>query len=513
MEALKKIVSSDNSSFNFNMSTVGTESHIKKSNQSGGGFFDLFLSADNEALVAFNDHELEAVSYIIRRPKPSLVIKGSDENGFTVLHHIIVNYKDLKNPLELLRIVLKHKDIQCIINSKTKNDGMTPLFMAVKLQLPEIVLSELVNAGADPKIGDKFGNILETEASEKHIEIEVKGNIEDKQLKEQVDKTISSFFNDLSKARRTDTSEATLALNTPIPPVIEKFESIPMAPVENKPVESVPVVPIGMKEPVETKLELPPVVVPPLSEQVEKEKTEVKTVSPAEASTSEIVKNIVAEYENRQGQAGGSKKTIMGQRKLNNYSDYDGYESMGEQSGGEGASELSRLIRSQSDEIHQRTTETIMKIMNVDEVTAGYYKSALYWKVKEEHPELKSIERALEMEKLATEENLKQIDPKEIKEKIIKYREAKGLPGERSLFEKAEKKKKEPTEKKEKKEKKGEKKEKKEKTVKEEGETKKKTKSKKKVEGGYKNKKLSKMSIMSPTSVSSAMSFSETSAF
>ena len=104
--------------------------------------------------------------------------------------------------------------------------------------------------------------------------------------------------------------------------------------------------------------------------------------------------------------------------------DYDYDESKDNNQGDENRA-LSRQIKSQVDQIHERTVEKIKAIMNVDTDIAKNYKAVLYRRVKEEHPNLSGYERALEMEKLATKENLDKIDINKITQEIKEHLEKK----------------------------------------------------------------------------------------
>ena len=85
--------------------------------------------------------------------------------------------------------------------------------------------------------------------------------------------------------------------------------------------------------------------------------------------------------------------------------------------------DLSRMIQNQASVIHTRTIEKIKDLLGVDEEKAKIYKAALYNKVKNDHPELNGYDRAVEMEKIATTENLKEINLKQWGEKIKKDKE------------------------------------------------------------------------------------------
>lgn len=76
----------------------------------------------------------------------------------------------------------------------------------------------------------------------------------------------------------------------------------------------------------------------------------------------------------------------------------------------EAKQQIYRLIQNQSDRIHDRTVEKIMQLLNVDEQKAKVYKAALYDEIYRKRPELNDLDRAVELEKRATTDNLKRID-------------------------------------------------------------------------------------------------------
>jgi hypothetical protein len=149
---------------------------------------------------------------------------------------------------------------------------------------------------------------------------------------------------------------------------------------------------------------------------------------------------------------GGSKHTSgstrkSGVRHMTRYFDYSVSE------GGARKKDLGR----ETDKIHEEIIEEIKKLMDVDENTARIYKSVIYYKVKNEKPELSGYERAQEMKKLVQKEILDEIDIKAEKKKRDDWKsenESKAPASEK-------KEKKEPKEKKEKKTEKKEKKTKK----------------------------------------------------
>jgi len=75
-------------------------------------------------------------------------------------------------------------------------------------------------------------------------------------------------------------------------------------------------------------------------------------------------------------------------------------------------------------DLHIRTVQKIMDLLNISKEEAGYYKAEIYRRVREKNDKLTGYERALEMEKMATKEILDQITPDipKIKEAIEKKR-------------------------------------------------------------------------------------------
>lgn len=125
-------------------------------------------------------------------------------------------------------------------------------------------------------------------------------------------------------------------------------------------------------------------------------------------------------------QFGGKNKTRKGKRKLKMNND----ESVNR------PSELYRLLNRQTDDIRKRILEKIMDIMGIDEETAFCYRAALWRKIKEEHPEMKtSIEKHVKMEKMTTKKELSKISKDKIKEIQEHMKKKKKSTSESSLSE------------------------------------------------------------------------------
>lgn len=90
-------------------------------------------------------------------------------------------------------------------------------------------------------------------------------------------------------------------------------------------------------------------------------------------------------------------------------------------------SNIARQITRQSSDIHDRSVQKIIKLLKLDEnkqedvQKARNYKAAIYKTVKEKNPLLNNFDRAVEMEKSITLENLKAINIDKITKEIEKH--------------------------------------------------------------------------------------------
>lgn len=121
---------------------------------------------------------------------------------------------------------------------------------------------------------------------------------------------------------------------------------------------------------------------------------------------------------------------------------------------------LTRQFKQKSTEAHDRAIIRIKELLGVDEKTAKAYKAIIYNIIKNEHPEMQNYDRAMELEKLASDlDYLRKISQKQVNDmiKLIESRheeKSKSEKKEEKKEKKTKKEKKEPKEKKEKKSKK-----------------------------------------------------------
>lgn len=305
---------------------------------------------------ACKDKKFEVVKYILNQYVP---IEPIDDNGDTILHFIIKHLEEMGG-ITFLQLILSKPEIEKIINKVSKRDGFTPAFLAGTLKLDRVI-NMLVSAGADLKIPSQSGSILVTDTAPTET-VPIK-NDKPLSIVTSIADTMSKFFAPLLENRNMPSTETTLDM-TSHPQYLYQQGG-----------------------------------------------------SSSGLSTEAFVEGVWNDTLNKPNNSkftGGSRSIVNGSRYMNQAPEYTSSSSIvggrkkhdAQKAVKKGSIELGRI----TDDIHNRTIETIKTLMGVDDDTAKVYKSVLYYRVKEEHPEASSYERAIEMEKMATKSTLKSID-------------------------------------------------------------------------------------------------------
>lgn len=352
------------SSLSISMNTVGTEMPRMSGGCSGINKVCMKICADNQ---------FPLLAYLINNGL--ITEEPINKSGETILHYIIHHYHEIPNNLKLLTDALRNPIVKKIINVQEKEHGATPVLLAQFLKLPQEVIDALIDAGADVKIPSKEYQMMTV-----HSETE--------QAPAQAPKVATP----IPKA-------------STIPQVLDALQMSVQKPVK---VEQPSVV---------TESSLDFATVKPTekpSESVHLNMTPSQSSSTIPLNTEGFVKKILASAlpVPQTPQKGGVKSTVYGQRLMNSYSEIS-------ISGGKHVSK--------TDQVHIDTVKAIEDLLGVDEETAQVYKSKLYRDVKKDMPDAKAYERAVEMQKLATKENLDKIDiakEKELRAEWKKQRES-----------------------------------------------------------------------------------------
>lgn len=386
---------------------------IQNNTQQGGWFFGKSNKNHNDkmALLAAAQKNFEVVCFMVNH---DMVYNYStqDDNGCTLLHYMICNRDLHKDMDKLIKKILNYKKVNEYINIQDKL-GDTPIIVAVKTGNTDLVKT-LLEAGADPKIKNNEGAHIGSEecsamSSDSTSIIFYKGH----------DNKYDNNFKNLFKKMFTLPSVGQMSeLSASFPIRLSTGNDIFTEQQQKK----------------NSVIELPE------NLSVDSDQSEDEFYSTEEFALK--VKNILNNYKKQSvnatanksvetndfvdimtnknmEQKGGAKNKknniIEGRRKIQTYN--------AGSAKSDRENDLNRVINRQKDDIHARVIKKIMELMNVDQETASYYKAALWKKVKEEKPELvTNVEKSLEMEKVATLKNLKNIDIKKVKQEIITYR-------------------------------------------------------------------------------------------
>ncbi len=405
--------SDNNMNLSNDIGSIGTEyseinnfnNYAKKNNLFGGVLNE---DLDELTLCAAREGEFGALSFLIRKNKMPNLKKQDKSNGYTVLHYVVTNYSNIPKNDQVLDIILNNKDIGSFINIQDKINGNTPLHIATSRGNNDVV-EKLILKGADKTIlndnkeyigtdhEDSLGQINKSNVSNaQNSEIFIKK----KNLDQQMDHIINLFLGPkINKENKV--SEASLRMTDAMKEYKNSFQN-------------------GQNR---------------------------ESESPNINNTSELIDDIIKKHKQQYDiqQKGGNinkktKQNINGKRVMKTNSDFElkgGNSDISTTSVSNINSEhnsdsndkkydnLSRLLQNQSDIIHKRTIEKIKDLLDIDEEKAKIYKAAIYQKVKTEHPELNNYDRAVEMEKIATTENLKKINFEEWNQKIKESKESK----------------------------------------------------------------------------------------
>jgi Ankyrin repeat. len=399
----------DNSNNNFNYDNT--------SMQSGGAYTpDLNVQ---KTLKACKDKEYAAFSYLIRNDFVSNYAVADVNTKSTFLHCIAQNYYKIPHVKNVLTKILNSPAVGNIINFKN-TQGKTPLHIAVENNNHDLA-SILIHYGADKNIRDPLNrNILSDYEDEPSIFARRNTHSQSPKYAQTDDDTKNFIvaFLDVNTLKNFDNELSNYSINMTT----------------------------DLKD----------------TEVYQPKKTQSEDL----LGTETFINNLLKAMPYVKDFSGGGKKNgkknqvnlnedvaeIYGRRRMNLYSEFNdinediNFDNLGLHDNATSTTNydtnrraysetsendqfqdsemggLSRQIKNKVDIIHERTIEKIKEIMNVSEDIARNYKSALYYEVKTKHPELNAYDRAIEMEKLATKDNLDNIDIDKVTKDIEKFR-------------------------------------------------------------------------------------------
>jgi epidermal growth factor receptor substrate 15 len=417
----------------------------------GGFFFSTGKNTSNDILQKTIEGQLETVKYMIDN---NLVndFTARDENGDTVLHLLARKYSENPIASAIVNLLLNAGERHIFLNIQNK-EGDTPLHIAVK-EGNMILAEKLLEAGANKKIKNDIGQHIESE-NEENIKVDkTKKNLQvfdisskvqhahstqslsplplnldftkkEIALKDVLDVDMSDSLSRLSLNKGATDSLSRLSMNEGVTDSLSRLpmnesatESLSRLPMSNSATES-----LSRSESATESLSRSESATESLSRSESTTESLSRSDSATDSTTSdkeesiiniqsvstseELADSLIRIFGNKMS---GGNKVRLGNRKLN---------------GGEYESKLARLVKNQGAEIHERVIKKIIEILKVDESKAKLYKAYLYNTIKETKQELSNLDKAFEMEKLATQkflENIKKNDLDKLQKKIDKFR-------------------------------------------------------------------------------------------
>lgn len=374
-----------------------------------GGFVFGGNNYTQEAFDSLKNRNLKNLLFIIKENQVDFT--KQDENKNTILHLLIDLYSESNEVNLLIKHILEKDNVNNFINMQN-DKGDTPLHIAVKKKNHELA-GLLIEHGANVDIENNDGFKIESENDESYTQ--------------------------------TDVSDIqSILMQTNSPDDVTEMETSPITDSDKKLYDTVAFINSirdstdaflkSLKQPSDVMIKT--ITETPAPNVVEQKggfvsgKRIMKTYSNMSFSESTNFSSIKTSTSQFGGKS--SEQARVESIKTNDINDiYDDISQEEDNESNEDMRELSRLIKNQTDEIHERVVLKIMEIMNVPRDMAENYKSSIYRRVKTEKPELNGFDRAVEMEKLATRENLELVDIQaysEERERYLKeYREKKQL--------------------------------------------------------------------------------------
>ena len=361
---------------NSNATDIDTETNPY--NMSGGYFWNRTSKNDVKALEAARSNQQDVINFFINN---DLIDNYTckDNEGCTILHYLSRNNA---NP-QVVNNILSRNDVSSFINLKD-NQGNTPVVTAVKYDNHEFA-QKLVNFGADLNIKNNEGFHVEATDSATYQE---GGN-------RTTHNGLRNMLNKFKKLNNTLSATETSGMPDTLSAIQQnEFHGGNRNSGSNEIKLNITTTENFVKpEPLYH------------SGGTETHRSVVQDTYTIQ-NTEQFIDQLVNNYVNKVNHTGGANRVLLGQRRLNTYSNY-----------ANAKPQKKRMFNEQVDEIHQRVMKKLMKLLKTkDEDKVKAYKSLIYNKVKTDKPELKNMDRALEMEKLTTSKMVEELTKKRKKD-------------------------------------------------------------------------------------------------
>lgn len=411
--------------------SIGTESQYSSAsnNQNGGGNFlsklfgggDKGLYATELALSAFSTKNPNVGCYVIKdalNNSYELDCSVKDKKfKRTILHYLVMASKTDSEAKQLLLSVLETPNAKDNINAQD-NELNTPSHYAVYLDL-EDVASLLASNGADLTIKNAEGLSIKLDTVPKQSSVHTLPSAP-LQPSDIFIKITSQTCDSGKRERENVTDRNSSSIEDRLSSIVKKFVVTPRQADsdidfsrDNLTFSDASHIPFSRGNRL-----------PAVSE---------SSVG-GSVNSIDVLNMIMDEFRSgatQKGlQFGGKSGSVTGKRRMTTYSEISGGASTSDDDSSSSSSlaelsELARAVDNKASNAHDNAVARIKELMGVDEDKARVYKAILYDNIKKEKPELNNYDRAVELEKRASDTNyLSKISKSNISkmEKIIKER-------------------------------------------------------------------------------------------
>ena len=314
--------------FNNTHDSIGTESNSPQSVQNGGFFWSSNKSNnDSKCLIAARTKDYSVVDFMLNHEMISNLCT-QDSNGNTLLHYLVKDSNTNSKAVSILNNVLGRKDLNNYINIQN-NSGNTPLIDAVVSGNMKLC-NNLIALGADKNIRNEEGLHVSAEQTDAAVQ---SGGISDNNYSPTSDFSVTEEQKDFNSLFVKD-SAAFTASESNMPDKLTITESNVQSDVRNS------------------------------DTFIRNLDNKLDSNNAPERNTEQFLNFLEQKYITGNQEGGVYTRHVkLGNRNLRYYGNEHSYE------GSASDAELSRMIKNQASEIHDRV---IKKIMELDKVDTGF---------------------------------------------------------------------------------------------------------------------------------------------
>lgn len=375
--------------------SIGTESTYSATSpdvmqkQIGGGLLS-FLEGSNEgsyatslSIDAFNKQMPQVGCFIIRHvlnDSYSLDFSKTDSNSRNLLHLLVIYSAAYLEAKKLLCEIVESQDVSRFLNTQDSQLN-TPCHYALSLGMEDIV-KLCADKGADLTIKNADGFSIELKS------IPVQQTKQNNKLP--VESDIFMRDDTLDMPKNNDST------NEMLDRLISNF--VPKKNNDNGQYSTDETIGFDRNQ---------------LSNastvRERRNATGFSTSQSSELDSQDILNMILNDNMQKNNQQGGGKN-MSGTRKIVTYSEVSiGGSTTSDQSMSDdldSISSMARAVENKASEAHKRTVERIKEILGVDDEEARAYKALLYDAIKKDSPQLSNYDRAMELEKRASDKSI-----------------------------------------------------------------------------------------------------------